>query len=41
MSFINKSVNYSQSNLLKTKILAPILNSYNDFLLKKDNKKST
>ena len=40
MSFINKSVNYSQSNLLKTKILAPILNSYNDFLLKKDNKTS-
>jgi hypothetical protein len=39
MSFINKSVNYSQSNLLKTKILAPILNSYNNFLLK-NNKTS-
>lgn len=40
MSFINKSVNYSQSNLLKTKLLAPILNSYNDFLLKNNNKTS-
>lgn len=40
MSFINKSVNYSQSNLLKTKILAPLLHLYNDFLLKKDNKTS-
>ena len=33
-SFINKSVNYSQTNLLKTKILAPLLSSYNDFLFK-------
>jgi len=40
MSFINKSVNYSQSNLLKTKILSPLLHLYNDFLLKKDNKTS-
>ena len=31
-SFINKSVNYSQTNLLKTKVLAPLLSSYNDFL---------
>lgn len=34
MSFINKSVNYSQTNLLKTNYLSPILNNYNNYLLK-------
>jgi hypothetical protein len=33
MSFINKSVNYSQTVLLKSKCLAPVLTSYNDHLL--------
>ena len=40
MSFINKSVNYSQTDLLKSKYLIANLNSFNDFLLKKDNKTS-
>ncbi len=30
MSFINKSVNYAQTVLLKTKFLAPLLESYNN-----------
>ena len=38
MSFINKSVNYSQTVLLKTSLLAPMLNSYNNFLLFNKNK---
>ena len=38
MSFLNKSVNYSQTDFLKTKILSPLLVSYNDFLIKKDNR---
>jgi hypothetical protein len=38
MSFLNKSVNYSQTELLKLNILSPLLVSYNDFLIKKDNK---
>lgn len=33
MSFINKSVNYSQSTRLQTKILVPLLKLYNNFLL--------
>lgn len=33
MSFINNSVNYSQTMDLKTKILSPLLNLYNNFLL--------
>lgn len=33
MSFINKSVNYSQTNLLKTNYLLPLLQKYNEFLL--------
>lgn len=33
MSFINKSVNYSQSTTLQTKILVPLLKLYNNFLL--------
>lgn len=38
MSFLNKSVNYSQSSLLKTSILAPLLKSYNEFLLQSKEK---
>jgi len=38
MSFLNKSVKYSQTEFLKSTILAPLLVSYNDFLIKKDNK---
>lgn len=38
MSFLNKSVNYSQTDFLKSDILAPLLMSYNDFLTKKDKK---
>jgi len=38
MSFLNKSVNYSQTDFLKTKILSPLLVSYNEFLIKKDNR---
>lgn len=37
MSFLNKSVNYSQIDLLKTNILKPLLKSYNDFLLNRDD----
>lgn len=33
MSFLNKSVNYSQTDFLKKNILSPLLNSYNEFLL--------
>lgn len=33
MSFINKSVNYSQTNLLKTKYLSQLLHNYNSFLI--------
>ena len=33
MSFIQNSANYSQTNLLKSKILTPLLNMYNNFLL--------
>jgi hypothetical protein len=33
MSFINKSVNYAQTVLLKTKYLAPLLDSYNTHLI--------
>lgn len=33
MSFINKSVNYSQSTRLQKKILLPLLKLYNNFLL--------
>lgn len=33
MSFLNKSVNYSQTNFLKKNILSPLLKSYNEFLL--------
>ena len=37
MSFLTKSVNYSETNLLKTKILAPLLKKYNEsFLTIKD-----
>lgn len=36
MSFVTKSVNYSQSFLLKNKILQPILKLYNDYLLKQN-----
>lgn len=34
MSFINKSVNYAQTVLLKTKFLAPILKEYNNIIKK-------
>lgn len=34
MSFLNKSVNYSQTAYLKSNILSPLLVSYNNFLLK-------
>lgn len=34
MSFINKSVDYNQTILLKTKILKPILEQYNEYLKK-------
>lgn len=37
MSFINNSVNYSQTMLLKTSILSPLLKDYNNFLLKSKN----
>jgi len=33
MSFINKSVNYAQTILLKTKYLSPLLKSYNNHLI--------
>jgi hypothetical protein len=33
MSFINNSVNYSQTNCFKTNILQPLLKLYNNFLL--------
>jgi hypothetical protein len=33
MTFLNKSVNYSQTSLLKSSILAPLLKNYNEFLL--------
>jgi hypothetical protein len=33
MTFLNKSVNYSQTTLLKSSILAPLLKNYNEFLL--------
>jgi hypothetical protein len=33
MSFINKSVNYSQTALLKTELLVPLLELYNNHLL--------
>lgn len=36
MSFINKSVNYSLTKYLKTNILLPLLESYNNFLLNKN-----
>jgi hypothetical protein len=32
MSFLNKSVNYSQTSLLKTSILKPLLETYNGFI---------
>lgn len=41
MSFLNKSVNYSQTALLKTSILAPLLNKYNDFLLRSKSEQNT
>ena len=34
MTFLNKSVNYSQTTLLKSSILAPLLKNYNEFLLR-------
>ena len=34
MSFINKSVNYSQTVLLKKSFLSKDLEKYNDFILK-------
>lgn len=37
MSFIDKSANYSQTTFLKTKLLAPVLNSYNTFVLNSKN----
>lgn len=36
MSFINKSVNYSQTILLKTKFLKPLLANYNSFIQQKN-----
>jgi hypothetical protein len=36
MSFVTKSANYSQSVLLKNKILRPLLKLYNDYLLKQN-----
>lgn len=41
MSFINNSVNYSQTSLLKTSILSPLLENYNNFLLKSKNSNIT
>jgi uncharacterized pyridoxamine 5'-phosphate oxidase family protein len=40
MSFVNKSVNYSESNVLKSKYLKSILSKYNEYLyqLKLENK---
>jgi hypothetical protein len=35
MSFLNKSVGYSQTIMLKSDILAPLLQSYNEFVLNK------
>ena len=35
MSFLNKSVNYSQTTVLKENVLLPLLKSYNNFVLKK------
>lgn len=35
-SFISKSVNYSQTDLLKSKILLPLLSSYNNLILKQN-----
>jgi len=34
MSFLNKSVNYSQTTVLKETVLLPLLKSYNNFVLK-------
>jgi hypothetical protein len=39
MSFLNKSVGYSQTIMLKNDILAPLLQSYNDFTLKKSGER--
>lgn len=36
--FINKSVNYSQTERLQKQLLLPLLTTYNDFLLKQNNK---
>lgn len=33
MSFLNKSVNYSQTSLFKKSVLKPLLETYNDFVL--------
>jgi hypothetical protein len=33
MTFLNNSVNYSQTALLKSSVLAPLLKNYNEFLL--------
>lgn len=41
MSFINKSVNYSQTSLLKKNILAPMLELYNSHLLKQNGINNT
>ena len=38
MTFLNKSVNYSQTALLKSSILAPLLKNYNEFLLQSKGK---
>ena len=38
MTFLNKSVNYSQTTLLKSSILAPLLKNYNEFLLQSKGK---
>jgi hypothetical protein len=35
MSFLNKSVNYSQTTVLKENVLLPLLKSYNNFVLEK------
>lgn len=37
MSFINKSVDYCQTILLKTKFLKPLLTNYNNFLIQNSN----
>jgi len=38
MTFLNKSVNYSQTKLLKSSILAPLLKKYNEFVLQSKGK---